>query len=284
MPDEPVKAIGLEAVIGLHRDQDAEATAKLEISSQAHESDDCGDDQRQVADSVAVDRPTVETIEMRWEPRERDGENNQRNENPAAGGIFAPADSETAASGKGVSDCAGQGQNNEADARPISKEGCPIAPTPNDEREKRQRPANSKSKILDGVIQKYELRLTEFFKAGYDGRREIIVRSIGRNCRIGGSPRADLSDCRACTHGTGAKQEGADDLGADSVNDLRWRVAVGDSLQLGFRPARRRDHGSRTPSEQSSTDDVVRSGWRFASPSRAVGRRPRAVAVQSFGE
>src|SRR5205823_10141273 len=79
-------------------------------------------------------------------------------------------------------------------------------------------------------------------------------------------------------------KEGADDLGADSGNDLRWRVAVGDSLQLGFRPARRRDHGSRTPSEQSSTDDVVRSGWRFASPSRAVGRRPRAVAVQSFGE
>ena len=101
----------------------------------------------------------VETIEMRWEPCERDGEDNQRNENPAAGGIFAPADSETAASGKGVNDCAGQGQNNEADARRTSKEGCPIAPTPNDEREKRQRPANSKSKILDGVIQKYELRI-----------------------------------------------------------------------------------------------------------------------------
>src|SRR5213595_2831351 len=44
------------------------------------------------------------------------------------------------------------------------------------------------------------------------------------------------------------------------------------------------DHGSRTPSEQSSTDDVVRSGWRFASPSRTAGRRRRAVAVQSFGE
>src|SRR5437762_13417707 len=93
------------------------------------------------------------------QPGERDDDDNQRNENPAAGGIFAPADSETAASGKGVSDCAGQGQNNEADARPISKEGCPIAPTPNDEREKRQRPANSKSKTPDGANQKYELRI-----------------------------------------------------------------------------------------------------------------------------
>jgi len=159
MPDEPVKAIGLQAVIGLHRDKDAEAVAKLKDSSHARESADGGDDQSQVADRVAVDRTTVETIEMRWEPRERDGEDNQRNENPAAGGIFAPADSETAAPGKGVSDCAGQGQNNEADARRIGKEGCPIAPTPNDEREKRQRPANSKSKILNGVIQKYELRI-----------------------------------------------------------------------------------------------------------------------------
>ena len=159
MPNEPVKAIGLEAVIGLQRDKDAEAVAKLKDSSHAHESADGGDDQPQVADSVAVDRPTVDTIEMWWEPRERDGEGNQRNENPAAGGIFPPADSEAAASGKGVSDCAGQDQNNEADARRISKEGCPIAPTPNHEREKRQRPANSKSKILNGVIQKYELRI-----------------------------------------------------------------------------------------------------------------------------
>ena len=159
MPNEPVKAIGLEAVIGLQRDKDAEAVAKLKDSSHAHESADGGDDQPQVADSVAVDRPTVDTIEMWWEPRERDGEGNQRDEDPAAGGIFPPADSEAAASGKGVSDCAGQDQNNEADARRISKEGCPIAPTPNHEREKRQRPANSKSKILNGVIQKYELRI-----------------------------------------------------------------------------------------------------------------------------
>src|SRR5438067_1849049 len=63
MPDEPVKAIGLEAVIGLHRDQDAEAVAQIKDSSHAHESADRGDGQPQVADSVAVDRPTVETIE-----------------------------------------------------------------------------------------------------------------------------------------------------------------------------------------------------------------------------
>src|SRR6059058_1642822 len=125
MPDEPVKAIGLEAVIGLHRDQDAEAVAKLKDSSHAHESADCGDDQPQVADSVAVDRPTVETIEMRREPRERDGDNNQRNENPTTAGIFAPADSETAASGKGVGGCAGQGENDQADTRRIGKESSP---------------------------------------------------------------------------------------------------------------------------------------------------------------
>ena len=159
MPNESVKAVGLQAVVGLERDKDAEPVAELEDGGDAHESANGGDDQPQVANGVAVDRPIVETIEMRREPRERDGDNNQRNENPTTAGIFAPADSETAASGKGVSDCAGQGQNNEADARPISKEGCPIAPTPNDEREKRQRPANSKSKILDGVIQKYELRI-----------------------------------------------------------------------------------------------------------------------------
>src|SRR5437773_11598245 len=127
MPDEPIKAIGLEAVIGLHRDKDAEAVAKLKDGSHARESADGGDDQSQVADSVAVDRTTVETIEMRWEPCERDGEDNQRNENPAAGVIFAPAASETAASGTGVSDCARQGQNNEADGRRLGKEAGPMA-------------------------------------------------------------------------------------------------------------------------------------------------------------
>ena len=88
------------------------------------------------------------------QPGERDGDDNQRNENPATGGIFAPADSETAASGKGVSDCASQGQNDCACTRRIGKESCPIAPTPNREREKRQRAADSKSEVLKGVIQK----------------------------------------------------------------------------------------------------------------------------------
>src|SRR5256886_11230279 len=52
--------------------------------------------------------------------------------------IFAPADSEAAATGKGVSDCTGQGQNDYAGARRIGKESCPIAPTPNRERKKRR--------------------------------------------------------------------------------------------------------------------------------------------------
>ncbi len=76
MPDETVKAVGLEAVIGLHRNKDAEAVAKLKDSSHAHESADGGDDQPEVADSVVIDRPTVETIKMRWQPGERDSDDN----------------------------------------------------------------------------------------------------------------------------------------------------------------------------------------------------------------
>ena len=85
----------------LQRDEDAEPVIELKDGGEPDESADSGDDQPQVADRVAVDRPTVETVEVRRQPRERDGDNNQRNENPATTGIFAPADSETAASGKG---------------------------------------------------------------------------------------------------------------------------------------------------------------------------------------
>ena len=154
MPDETVKAVRLQAVIRLQRDKDAEPVAKLKDGGNAHESANGGDDQPEIADTVAVDRPTFETIEMRWQPRERDGDDNQRNENPATAGIFAPADSETAASGKGVGDCAGQGENNETDTRRIGKESCPVAPTPNDQRKEGQRAADSKSEILNDLIQK----------------------------------------------------------------------------------------------------------------------------------
>ena len=91
---------------------------------------------------------------MRWQPGKRDGHDNQRNENPAAGDIFALANSKTAAARKAESDCTGQGQNDYACTRRIGKESCPIAPTPNDQRKKRQRTADSKSEILNGVIQK----------------------------------------------------------------------------------------------------------------------------------
>ena len=64
-----------------------------------------------------------------------------------------PADSEAAATGKGVSDCTGQGQNDYAGARRIGKESCPIAPTPNRERKKRQRAADCESEVLNGGIQ-----------------------------------------------------------------------------------------------------------------------------------
>ena len=119
MPDETVKPVGVEAVIGLHRDEHAKAVAELKDGGDAHESTNGGNDQPQVADSVAVDGPTVETIQMRRQPREHDGDENQRNENPAAGRIFAPADSETTASGKGIGDCTGRSQNNYACARGI---------------------------------------------------------------------------------------------------------------------------------------------------------------------
>jgi len=154
VPDKTVKAVGFQAVVRLHRDKDAEPVAKLKDGGDAQESANGGDDQSEVADSVAVDRPTVETIEMRWQPRERDSHDNQRNKNPAAAGIFSPADSDTAASGKAVSSCAGQGENNQTDARRIGKESCPIAPTPNDQGKERQGAADSKSKILNGLSQK----------------------------------------------------------------------------------------------------------------------------------
>ena len=65
MPDETIKPVGLEAVIGLHRDENAEAMAEFKDGGDAHESTNGGNDQPQVAESVAVDGPTVETIQMR---------------------------------------------------------------------------------------------------------------------------------------------------------------------------------------------------------------------------
>ena len=142
----------------MKRDKDAEAMTELEHSNNAHESANHGDDQPEVTDRITVDGPTVETIEMWRQPREHDRDDNQRNENPAAGGIFPPADSETAASGKGVSDCAGQRENDEADARRIGKESCPIAPAPNGERENRQGAADSKNEIFNDLIQKVRVK------------------------------------------------------------------------------------------------------------------------------
>src|SRR4029450_8326284 len=102
-----VKAVGFKAVIRLKRDEEAEAVPELKDGGDAHESANGGDDQPKVADIVAVDRPTVETIQTRRQPGKGDGEDKQGNENPTAGGIFSLADSATAASGKAVSDCAG---------------------------------------------------------------------------------------------------------------------------------------------------------------------------------
>ena len=60
----------------LQSDEDAEPVTEFKDGGDAHESADGGDDQPQVADSLAVDRPTVETIEMRRQPGERDGDDN----------------------------------------------------------------------------------------------------------------------------------------------------------------------------------------------------------------
>ena len=158
MPNELVKAVGLEAVIRLQRDEDAEPVTELKDGGDAHESADSGDDQPRVADSVTIDRPMVEMIQMRRQPREHDRDDNQGNENPATGGIFPPALSQTAAPGKGVSDGAGQCQNNHTWTRRIGKERCPIPPPPNDECEKRQRPADSKREVLNGGFQNEEER------------------------------------------------------------------------------------------------------------------------------
>jgi hypothetical protein len=52
----------------LQRDEDAEPVTELKDGGEPDESVDSGDDQPQVADSVAVDRPTVEAIEVRRQP------------------------------------------------------------------------------------------------------------------------------------------------------------------------------------------------------------------------
>ena len=44
MPDETVKAVRLQAVIGLQRDEEAEPVPKLKDGGDADESADCGDD------------------------------------------------------------------------------------------------------------------------------------------------------------------------------------------------------------------------------------------------
>src|SRR5437868_13438628 len=117
------------------------------------ESANSGEDEPGVADSVAVDRPMIEMIKMRWQPCEHDRDDHQGNENPATGGIFPPALSQTAAPGKCVSDCAGQCQNDHARTRRMGKECCPIPPPPNGEREKRERAGDSKRQVLDGAFQ-----------------------------------------------------------------------------------------------------------------------------------
>ena len=110
---------------------------------------------------------------MRRQPGERDGDDNYRDENPAAGGIFPLPDSETAASGKGVSDRAGKGQNDYAGARRIGKERCPIAPAPNDERKQRQCAADYESEILNRVNGMFDVRCVRF-----DGMAKEMLKEV----------------------------------------------------------------------------------------------------------
>ena len=54
MPDETVETVGLQSVIGLKRDEHAEAMAKLEYGGDAHESADRSDEQSDVTDGIPV--------------------------------------------------------------------------------------------------------------------------------------------------------------------------------------------------------------------------------------
>ena len=72
MPNEPVKAVGLEAMIRLQRNEDAEPMTEFKDGGDPQESANSGDDKPGVADSVAVDRPTIEMIKMRWQAGEHD--------------------------------------------------------------------------------------------------------------------------------------------------------------------------------------------------------------------
>ena len=76
MPNEPVKAVGLEAMIRLQGDEDAEPMAEFKDGGDAHESANSGYDKPRVADSVAVDRPAIEMIKMRWQACEYDRDDN----------------------------------------------------------------------------------------------------------------------------------------------------------------------------------------------------------------
>jgi hypothetical protein len=152
VPNETVKAVGFEGVIGLDRDEDAEAMAEFEDRGDPQKTADDRDDQSEITNNVAVDSPAIETIESRRQPRENNDDDGEWDEDPSTGGIFAPANSETAASGKTESDAASQRENDEAGPRWMSKKSCPITPTPDDQRQERQRPADSKNEVLNGLI------------------------------------------------------------------------------------------------------------------------------------
>ncbi len=55
---------------------------------------------------------------------------------------------------KAIAPATGQREDDEAGACRMAKKSCPIAPTPDDECEKRQRAAEAKSEVLNNVIQK----------------------------------------------------------------------------------------------------------------------------------
>jgi hypothetical protein len=66
----------------------------------------------------------------------------------------------------------------------LGKERCPIAPAPNDEREKRQCAANSKSEVLYGRVQKSEDR---------GQRTEVAIERGNADCGTGNQSLLDAS-------------------------------------------------------------------------------------------
>src|SRR5205807_7454671 len=94
------------------------------------------------------------------------------------------------------------------------------------------------------------------FRNADDIAREIPVGGARSRLALEQDAHTDFAHHSACARTAGPKIRSVDDMGTNSAGIFWGRATDRDSIQLGFYIAGRRGHGRRTPSEQSSTDDV----------------------------